>query len=451
MTKQSYNIRNIALDLLMRISDQGGYSHLVIDQMLKKHQLEPRDSGLLTEIVYGTLQRKLTLEYDLNTFIKSKKKIDKWVKWLLYLSFYQMKYLDKVPDHAVIHESVEIAKRKGHKGIANFVNGILRSAQREGFPDYQDINDQVKRVSIETSHPLWLVKRWKEQYGIEITEQMCQTNITHKKVSIRVQPLRMTREQLLSRLENSHIKASLSSFSEQGLVIEEGNILKDETFQESLFTIQDESSMLVAELMDLQEGMTVLDACSAPGGKATHIAEKMNDNGTVFAYDLHEKKAKLVKKKAEELGLTSIQSAQSDARKLQETHAKQLFDRILIDAPCSGLGVLRSKPDIKYNKTKEDIVKLSTIQKEILHHIEPLLKNEGKLMYSTCTVDQEENEEVIKDFLEKHQTYRVDPAFFDELPEELKNSTGRSKLGIQIFPQDINSDGFFMTRLVKDS
>ncbi|QGH34489.1 16S rRNA (cytosine(967)-C(5))-methyltransferase RsmB [Gracilibacillus salitolerans] len=451
MTKQSYNIRNIALDLLMRISDQGGYSHLVIDQMLKKHQLEPRDSGLLTEIVYGTLQRKLTLEYDLNTFIKSKKKIDKWVKWLLYLSFYQMKYLDKVPDHAVIHESVEIAKRKGHKGIANFVNGILRSAQREGFPDYQDINDQVKRVSIETSHPLWLVKRWNEQYGIEITEQMCQTNITHKKVSIRVQPLRMTREQLLSRLENSHIKASLSSFSEQGLVIEEGNILKDETFQESLFTIQDESSMLVAELMDLQEGMTVLDACSAPGGKATHIAEKMNDNGTVFAYDLHEKKAKLVKKKAEELGLTSIQSAQSDARKLQETHAKQLFDRILIDAPCSGLGVLRSKPDIKYNKTKEDIVKLSTIQKEILHHIEPLLKNEGKLMYSTCTVDQEENEEVIKDFLEKHQTYRVDPAFFDELPEELKNSSGRSKFGIQIFPQDINSDGFFMTRLVKDS
>ncbi|SFL98288.1 16S rRNA (cytosine967-C5)-methyltransferase [Gracilibacillus orientalis] len=451
MTKQTYNIRNIALDLLMRISDQGGYSHLVIDQMLKKNQLEPRDGGLLTEIVYGTLQRKITLEYDLNSFIRSNKKIDKWVNWLLYLSFYQMKYLDKVPDHAVIHQSVEIAKRKGHKGIANFVNGILRSVQREGFPDYQEISDPVKRVSIETSHPLWLVKRWNEQYGIGKTEKMCQTNITHKKVSIRVQPLRITREQLLSRLETSHIKASLSPFSEQGLVIEEGNILRDETFQESLFTIQDESSMLVAELMDLKEGMAVLDACSAPGGKATHIAEKMNDNGKVSAYDLHDKKAELVRKKAKELGLTSIQSAQSDARKLQEKHAKQSFDRILIDAPCSGLGVLRSKPDIKYNKTKEDIVKLSIIQKEILHHIEPLLKNEGKLMYSTCTVDQEENEEVIKDFVEKHPDYRVDPTFFDELPAILKDSSGRSEFGIQIFPQDINSDGFFMTRLVRDS
>ncbi|WP_018932720.1 16S rRNA (cytosine(967)-C(5))-methyltransferase RsmB [Gracilibacillus lacisalsi] len=451
MTKQLYNIRNIALDLLMRISDQGGYSHLVIDQMLKKHQLEPRDGGLLTEIVYGTLQRKLTLEYDLNTFIKSNKKIDTWVKWLLYLSFYQMKYLDKVPDHAVIHESVEIAKRKGHKGIANFVNGILRSAQRDGFPDYQLINDPVKRVSIETSHPLWLVKRWNQQYGIETTEQMCQTNITHKQVSIRVQPLRITRKQLLSRLENSHIRVRLSDFSEQGLVIEEGNILKDETFQEALFTIQDESSMLVAELMGLKEGMTVLDACSAPGGKATHIAEKMNDSGTVFAYDLHAKKAALVNKKAKELGLTSIQAAQSDARKLQEKHVNHTFDRILIDAPCSGLGVLRSKPDIKYNKTSEDIRKLATIQKEILHHVEPLLKNEGKLMYSTCTVDQEENEEVIKDFLAKHPAYRVDPAFFAELPEVLEDSSGRSEWGIQIFPQDINSDGFFMTRLVRDS
>ncbi|MGN8645047.1 16S rRNA (cytosine(967)-C(5))-methyltransferase RsmB [Gracilibacillus sp. HCP3S3_G5_1] len=451
MTRQTYNIRELALDLLIRIGDQGGYSHLVIDQLLKKHQLESRDGALLTEIVYGTLQRKITLEYDLHTFIRSKKRIDKWVKWLLYLSFYQMKYLDKVPDHAVIHQSVEIAKRKGHKGIANFVNGILRSAQREGFPSYEEIEDPVKRISIETSHPFWLVKRWNKQYGMDITAQMCRTNTTHKKVSIRVQPLRISREQLQSRLTKNQIKVRPSSFSEQGLVVEEGNILKDETFKESLFTIQDESSMLVAELMDIKEGMTVLDGCSAPGGKTTHIAEKMNDNGTIFAYDLHAKKANLVRKKAEELGLTSIKTGQSDARKLQEKHINQSFDRILIDAPCSGLGVLRGKPDIKYNKTSEDIVKLSRIQKEILQHIEPLLKKDGKLIYSTCTVDQEENEEVIRDFLEKHPHYRVDPAFFESLPVLLKNSVGRSEFGIQIFPQDINSDGFFMTRLIRDS
>ncbi|MDX8045006.1 16S rRNA (cytosine(967)-C(5))-methyltransferase RsmB [Gracilibacillus sp. S3-1-1] len=451
MTKQPYNIRQIALELLIRIGDQGGYSHLVIDQQLKKHQLDARDGALLTEIVYGTMQRKLTLEYDLATFIKSKKKMDNWVKWLLYLSFYQMKYLDKVPDHAVIHQSVEIAKRKGHKGIASLVNGILRSAQRDGFPDYQAISDPARRISVETSHPLWLVRRWIKQYGVSITEEMCQTNITHKQVSLRIQPLKITREQLIERLEENQIKVHKSPFSEQGLVVEEGNVLKTELFKESLFTIQDESSMLVAEMMDLKEGQTVLDSCSAPGGKATHIAEKLKDNGKVYAYDLHAKKAALVEEKAEQLGLTSITAGQADARNLREKHEEETFDRILIDAPCSGLGVLRSKPDIKYNKTSEDVARLSTIQKEILSHIEPLLKKDGKLMYSTCTVDQEENEEIIKDFLVNHPHYQVDPSFLENLPEVLQNSPGKSEVGIQIFPQDINSDGFFMTRLIRNS
>lgn len=292
MNKSTNNVRKLALDLLIRIGDQGGYSHLLIDQILKNHDLDARDGALLTEIVYGTLQRKLTLEYDLTSFIQTKKKIDKWVQWLLILSFYQMKYLDKVPDHAIIHESVEIAKRKGHKGVANFVNGILRSAQRDGFPDYRAIKDPVERISIETSHPYWLVERWINQYGIDITEQMCETNISHKKMSVRVQPMRVTRDELIENLRMDGLEVSKSSVSSQGIVIEKGNILKHSSFQNALFTIQDESSMLVAELMDLSDGMDVLDPCSAPGGKATHIAEKMKNTGAVYAYDLHEKKSK---------------------------------------------------------------------------------------------------------------------------------------------------------------
>ncbi|PWU68915.1 16S rRNA (cytosine(967)-C(5))-methyltransferase RsmB [Gracilibacillus dipsosauri] len=447
--KKNDQVRKIALDLLLKIGEKGGYSHLTIDQAMKKYDLDTRDGALLTEIVYGTLQHKLTLEYYLNSFVNKKKKLDNWVKWLLYLSIYQMHYLTKIPDHAIIHESVEIAKKRGHKGIANFVNGVLRSVQRNGLPDLNEVKKEDKRISITTSHPNWLVNRWIKQYGIDITKAMCETNITHKQISIRTQPLKVKRTDLIKQLHEDGLKVRASEISEQGILIDQGNVLKHPAFDEHLFTVQDESSMLVAEMMDLSEGMTILDACSAPGGKATHIAEKIRDKGTVFAYDLHEKKAKLVKKKAEQLGLTCIQTGQADARKLDQVHEKATFDRILIDAPCSGLGVLRSKPDIKYNKEEADIKKLVSIQQEILESVALLLKKDGKLIYSTCTVNKEENELVIKRFLNENQRFIVDPLFFEELPIGLRNSQGLTEFGIQLFPQDLNSDGFFITRLTK--
>ncbi|SER05162.1 16S rRNA (cytosine967-C5)-methyltransferase [Gracilibacillus ureilyticus] len=449
MKSEKYLLRSIALELLVRIGEQGGFSHLAIDQMMKKHQLEKRDGALLTEIVYGTLQRKLTIEYFLASFVDKKKKMNNWVKWLLYLSIYQMHYLEKVPDHAIIHESVEIAKKKGHKGIANFVNGVLRTVQREGVPDFSEIKDEVHRLSISTSHPLWLVKRWVEQYGYPVTEAMCQANMTHKQMTIRVQPLKISRDELISNLEEDGFQLKKSQISDQGIIIEKGNVLKHQSFDQNLFTVQDESSMLVAELMDLTQDMVILDACSAPGGKTTHIAEKIHDNGQVYAYDLHEKKAKLVEKKAEQLGLSSIITDQSDARNLHEKHDSNTFDRILIDAPCSGLGVLKSKPDIRYNKKEDDIHHLAKIQKEILDKVSPLLKNGGKLIYSTCTVDKEENEKVISYFLGQHPEFQIDPDFFNQIPALLQNKQGVSECGMQIFPQDLNSDGFFITRMIK--
>ncbi|WP_163536750.1 16S rRNA (cytosine(967)-C(5))-methyltransferase RsmB [Gracilibacillus sp. YIM 98692] len=447
MKKEQVKVRELALDLLLRIGEQGGYSHLMIDQKMKKHSLDKRDGALLTELVYGTLQRKLTLDYYLSPFVKQKKAVNSWVKWLLYLSIYQMHFLTKIPEHAIIHESVDIAKKRGHKGIANFVNGVLRSIQRKGLPSVDSLEDPVKAISIQTSHPDWLVKRWVDQYGLEITREMCELNLSHKQMSIRTQPLKISRKELLKQLENDGIEARPSTISDQGIVIEKGNVLKHPSFQQNLFTIQDESSMLVAEMMDVEKGMVILDACSAPGGKATHIAERTGDQGVIHAYDLHAKKAKLVDTKAKELELTSITTGQADARMLQQKHQPETFDRILVDAPCSGLGVLRSKPDIKYNKRESDIERLADIQTEILEHIIPLLKQNGKLVYSTCTVDKAENEEVIAHFLKKHSNYEVDPQFFEELPDVLKNERGISAYGIQIFPQDVNSDGFFMTRL----
>jgi len=446
MTK--YKLRNTALDLLLRV-EQGGFSHLLIDNEIKKKKVDTIDEGLLTEIVYGTIQRRLTLDYAIQYFVNDPSKLKKWTNNLLRMSIYQMIYLDRVPPHAIIHEAVEIAKERGHKGIASLVNGVLRTLQREGMPDLAKIEDTEERISIETSTPLWLVKRWAATYGEQITAEMCRENLIKKPISVRVQPLKITRDEAMKQLEEEGYETEPSIFSDQGIIINRGNILHSSLFKDHLVTIQDQSSMLVAEMMSLEPGMRVLDSCSAPGGKTTHIAEKMEDQGEVLAFDIHEKKARLVSRKADELGLSIIQSAGFDARKLQDEFPPESFDRILVDAPCSGLGVARGKPDIKYNKKEEDIDNLSRIQKDILSNIAPLLKKTGKLVYSTCTVDKTENEAVIEQFLEEYPDFEVDKEFFEQLPASLKNSMGVGKAGLQLFPQSYGTDGFFLVRLQK--
>lgn len=439
------NVREVSLDLLMKVGDQGGFSHLLINQAIQKNQLSQEDKNLMTELVYGSLQRKLTLEYFINHFTKNKK-IDSWVSWLLMLSFYQMIYLDRIPDHAVINEAVNISKRRGHKGISGFVNGVLRNLQRQGPPDINNIQDPVKRLSIQTSHPAWLVKRWVDSYGYEITEKMCWSNIDRKNVSVRVHPLRTTREKAQSFLSKEAIETRPSQLSEQGLVVTSGNVLNSHLFPDQL-TIQDETSMLVSEMVNPEPGMTVLNACSAPGGKTTHLAEKMNNEGSIHAYDLHEKKVKLVAERAKQLGLSMIETGAMDSRQLMNRFENFTFDRILLDAPCSGLGVLRSKPDIKYAKKEEDILSLAKIQKELLHAVLPLLNQDGKLVYSTCTVDRQENDKLIAQVLKEMDEFEIDQSFFDELPESCKELSGLTPYGLQLFPHDFEADGFFMTRI----
>ncbi|MEN2766499.1 16S rRNA (cytosine(967)-C(5))-methyltransferase RsmB [Ornithinibacillus xuwenensis] len=444
-----YLLRNTIIDLLLRIDQDSGYSHLLISHEIKSKNISAKDEGLLTEIVYGTIQRKLTLDYFIDHFINANKKMDSWVRMLLRMSIYQMVYLDKVPDHAIIHEAVEIAKYRGHKGISSLVNAILRNVQRNGVPDTALISDEVRRLSIETSHPEWLVKRWINCYGFETTKEMCEANLHHKPISIRVQPMKMSREDAINHLINEGFEVSKSFFSEQGIIIEKGNILRSSLFSEGLVTIQDQSSMLVGEMLDVKPGYKVLDACSAPGGKATHIAEKMENEGVIHAHDLHEKKIKLINKKAKELSLSIIDAKAADARGLKDLYEPETFDRILIDAPCSGLGVMRGKPDIKYNKKSEDIERLAVIQKDILASVSTLLKQNGLLIYSTCTVDPAENEEVVEEFLKSHRNYSVDTDFFEELPDCLKNSKGITDFGLQLYPQTYHTDGFFLTRLIR--
>lgn len=437
------------LDLLIRVEQGSGYSHLLIDNEIKTKQLTGKDKGLLTEVVYGTLQHKITLDYYLSKFINIKKKQKPWVQMLLRMSIYQMVFLDKVPAHAIIHEAVEIAKQRGHKGIASFVNGVLRNVQRQGVPSTASIKDPIKRLSIETSHPEWMIRKWIADYGLETTKAMCKGNLEHKHLSVRIQPMKITREVAIKELIEEDFIVKPSPLSQQGLIIEKGNIINSSLFKEGFLTIQDQSSMLAGDMLDVHPGMKVLDTCSAPGGKATHLAEKMNDRGIVKAHDLHKKKINLIKEKSAQLSLSIIDASQADARNLNTFYEKESFDRILIDAPCSGLGVLRGKPDIKFSKQENDIKQLSQIQLDILESVESLLKKDGFLVYSTCTVNREENESVINLFLEKHQDFEVDPLFFDTLPDILKGSIGESENGLQLFPQTFQTDGFFLTRLRK--
>ncbi|PAD40016.1 16S rRNA (cytosine(967)-C(5))-methyltransferase RsmB [Terribacillus sp. 7520-G] len=444
---KKYELRDTAVTLLTRIGDQGGYSHLLLDQAIRNKDFDSRDAALLTEIVYGTLSYKLTLEYFLGQFVS--KKLETWAKWLLLSAFYQMYALDRVPDHAVIHESVEIAKQRGHKGIASLVNAVLRNVQRKGFPDLDEIKDPAERISLETSHPRWLVERWIAQYGEKTAREMCAVNQVEKPISVRVQPLLTSREEAMEELESQGFTVRPSVIDAQGIIIEKGNILKSDLFLSNQVTVQDQTSMLAGRMVDAAAGMTVLDACSAPGGKTTHIAETMEDQGRLFAYDLHAKKAKQVQQKAEKLKLTIIEANQADARNLQEKHEQESFDRILLDAPCSGLGVLRGKPDIKYHKSEQDVLSLTSIQADLLEEVAPLLKIGGKLVYSTCTVDQAENEQVVRAFLMEHPEFEVDPDFRDDLPQAIQGAPGLTEAGLQIFPQDFNTDGFFLVRLVR--
>lgn len=443
----SNNVREVALDTLLHIEKNQAYSNLLLNKMIRESSLSPKDVGLLTEIVYGTVQRKMTLDYFLQPFLKKQKKIELWVIILLRLSLYQIVYLDRIPERAVIHEAVEIAKRRGHRGISGMVNGVLRSIQREGLPEFGEINDPLERLSIEMSFPLWLLQKWAHQYGIEETMEICKSTLEPPKVTARVNCNKTTVSEVLSLLEEENVAAEKGDLSIDAISISNGNLAKSRIFQDGYVTIQDESSMLVARALGPVNGDKVLDSCAAPGGKTTHIAELLGNNGEVISVDLHPHKVKLIEDQLNRLKLSNVKTLVSDSRHLQEHFNSEEFDRILVDAPCSGFGVIRRKPDIKYSKRLEDIAQLATIQLSILNSVAPLLKNGGTLIYSTCTIDQEENADVVEKFLATNKEFKVDETLIDRMPEVLKPFVKNGQ--VQILPHYFGSDGFFIASFRK--
>ncbi|OLO40842.1 16S rRNA (cytosine(967)-C(5))-methyltransferase [Alkalihalophilus pseudofirmus] len=443
-------VREVALDVLLQIEKNQAYSNLLLNQTVQKSNLDPRDVGLLTEIVYGTVQRRDTLDFYLEPFIKKgKKKLEDWVLVLLRLSLYQMVYLDRVPDRAIVHEAVTIAKRRGHQGISGMVNGVLRNIRRQELRSFDEIKDETSRLAISTSHPLWLVKRLIKQYGTEVAEQICLTNLQPPQVTVRVNQTKVTVDEAMELLQGEGVDVERGHLSDDALIIKKGNVTHTNAFQNGIFTIQDESSMLVARALGLKDGMNVLDCCAAPGGKSTHLAERMNDNGRVVALDLHEHKVKLIDQLSNRLDLKSVQGMAMDARLASSHFENESFDAILVDAPCSGLGVIRRKPDIKWTKNAKDIEAIQKIQKEILTAVVPLLKQGGRLVYSTCTIDNSENEEMIQWFLDHFNEFTMDPSLNDRLPDHVSINVEMNEGSLTILPHHFQTDGFFITSMIK--
>ncbi|MEK3974476.1 16S rRNA (cytosine(967)-C(5))-methyltransferase RsmB [Psychrobacillus sp. FSL K6-1267] len=439
------NVRDAALTILMAVEKQQAYSNLLLHQTIEKYNIEPKDRALLTELTYGTLQHKMTLDYYLKPFIKGK--LDDWVRQLLRLSLYQIHYLSRIPDHAAVNEAVNIAKRRGHKGISGVVNGILRSILREGVSSTESIVDDVERLSIETSHPLWMVKRFISEYGFETTKKMLEENNEPPVTTLRVNLFKRTVEQVMHLMTQEGYVVAQSEVIPECIYLFNGQAAKTTAFQKGFVTIQDESSMIPAYALQPEPGMIVLDMCSAPGGKTTHIAEKMKNTGKLVAMDIHQHKLKLVKENAERLGFSFIETVEKDGRKASELFPEQTFDRILVDAPCSGLGVMKRKPDIKYTKNEKDFDSLKPIQLKLLDEAYKLLKPNGLMVYSTCTVDKEENEGTAKLFLENHPDMQL-----KSFPDVVKNIKQQEEDGmLQLFPQDLRSDGFFVAVFQKQS
>lgn len=437
------NVRDAALSILMEINENQAYSNLLLNRTIKKYNIESKDRGLLTELTYGTLQHRLTLDYYLEPFVRGK--LHPWVRELLRLSIYQIVYLTKIPPHAVVHEAVEIAKRRGHKGIAPTVNGILRSVLRKGVRSVDNIKDEIERMSIETSHPQWLIKRWVEQFGKEEALAMAHENNHPARMTARVNTLKTTVADAISSLAREGIDVTNGEVVSQSIQTSSGSLANTEAFSNGLLTIQDESSMLPVLALDVKPEMKVLDMCAAPGGKTTFIAEKMGNTGEIYAHDLHEHKLALIESNASRLGITSIQTKSGDSRELDSLYEPASFDRILLDAPCSGLGVIRRKPEIKYNKTEQDLVSLTTIQEQLLETAYRLIKKEGIIVYSTCTVEYSENEGMIKKFLSNHADMVLVPL------DTLENSESLSIRNniLQVLPQHFGSDGFFVAAFQK--
>ena len=435
------NPRELAVEALTRVFKNKAYSNIEINNILNNSDMSDADKRLMTNIVYGVIQHKYVLEYQLEPYLKDKK-LDLWLDLLLQTAIYQLSYLDKIPEHAVLNESTEIAKQKANRGAGNLVNAVLRNFQRHGAREMSG-KDTVYDLSKFYSVPRWLVQLFIDQQGMAKTKEILKSINQPSHVSIRVNTNKTTVSDLQKTLQSKGFDVKPSKISSVGLICESGNLVNTDEFKDGLYTIQDESSMLVAPALDLKSDSRVLDACAAPGGKTTHIASYIKD-GEVTALDIHKHKTKLIRDNSQRMGYSDIISTGAiDARKAKDV-LNTTFDRILVDAPCSGLGLIRRKPELRYFRQEEDLMNLQRVQLQILDSMVDLLEVNGRLVFSTCTFDDEENESVVKKFLADHKNFELEPVKHEVVMDKsVKDGM------LKVLPSDYFTDGFFIATFVR--
>ncbi|HHW48183.1 MAG TPA: 16S rRNA (cytosine(967)-C(5))-methyltransferase RsmB [Clostridiaceae bacterium] len=442
--------RETALKILYDINEKGAYSNISINRHFAASKLKEIDKAFATELVYGTIRWKLTIDWVIEKFSSVKlSRISPWIMNILRMGVYQTLFVDRVPETAACNESVKLAKKYGHTASSGYVNAILRNiARNKDKIEYPDKNRDVLRfLSIKHSHPEWMVKKWVDLFGIDFTEELLESNNEAPEITVRVNTLKTTRDELAENLKASGYEVENGRYVEQALIIKNPHSLIDmETFKKGYFQVQDESSMLVSRILDPKPGELVMDVCSAPGGKATHIAELMKNEGCVIARDIHEHKIKLINDAANRLGLDIVKTELFDAA-IPDERYREKADKVLVDAPCTGLGIIRRKPDIKWERTEADITGIVRLQKKILRAASTYVKPGGALVYSTCTINPEENEEVIKDFVSSDSSFSLaDVARY--LPQSLRKADA-VKGYIQLFPNVDKVDGFFIAKFIK--
>lgn len=399
--------REAAYHILSEV-ENGAYANIALDEFLRKNSLSLLDKAFVTEIVYGSVKYQLKLDWILGQLVKKAAKLETGPKIIMRAAIYQIIFMERVPDSAATNEAVKLAKKLFHKGVAGLINAVLRNYLRnpEQIKWPERSLEPVKYLEIVHSHPEWMVKRWLERYGLEATEKMCIFNNAPADLWIRTNTLRINTESLCERLENEGCLIERSKLIPEGILLKEAPSLTSlKSFNEGLFTVQDESSMLPAHVLKPAPGQNILDVCAGPGGKTTHLAQLMANKGSIMAFDVHEHRLKLIDNTADRLGIKIIQTVLQDASNITKEYENK-FDLVLVDAPCSGLGVLRRRPDSRWRKNVEDITALAKLQTKILENAITTLKPGGRLIYSTCTIEPEENYGVINEILKKQPEIR---------------------------------------------
>lgn len=439
--------RDVALKIIGEVETGGAYANIALARELARQPLSDQDRRFVTELVYGTVKAGRTLDWILSHY--SSRPLDKVpavIRNILRMGIYQVFFLSRVPASAACNQAVELAKKYGHIGTAKFVNAVLRSAVRNSekaaYPDRE--RHPVQYLALRYFHPEWLVERWLGRLGPEECEALCRIDNETPPLSVRTNTLKINRDRLLDRLAQEGATAEPSRWTPEGIVCREYPAMAAlPSLREGLFQVQDESSMLVAHVLAPQPGEFVIDACGAPGGKSTHIAALMGNKGRVLSVDLYGHKLKITGENAARLGIGIIETKEFDATRLDTLYAGQA-DRVLVDAPCSGLGVLRRKPDSRWRKSEAMLKELPKLQSAILNSAANCVKPGGVLVYSTCTTEPEENEQVVEAFLAARREFRLEDTG-QHLPV-----TRPGKM-VQLWPHRDDVDGFFIARMVREA